>query len=161
VVYTLAHLLRRVGRIVATYNPINTFTKHLLEGVHNFTAAAHVVKAMLVNSPAPLATNVLKADLTEIAAGNGYTAGGNTLSTSTGAVTNSANKASVTADVTITATGAVGPFRYVVEFNDTPTSPLDPLICYWDYGSSISLANTETFTLDFDQSAGFVQVGSP
>jgi hypothetical protein len=87
---------------VATYNPINTFTKHLLEGVHNFTAAAHVVKAMLVNSPAPLATNVLKADLTEIAAGNGYTAGGNTLSTSTGAVTNSANKASVTADVTIT-----------------------------------------------------------
>jgi hypothetical protein len=119
VVYTLAHLLRRVGRIVATYNPINTFTKHLLEGVHNFTAAAHVVKAMLVNSPAPLATNVLKADLT------------------------------------------VGPFRYVVEFNDTPTTPLDPLICYWDYGSSISLANTETFTEDFDQTNGFVQVGSP
>jgi hypothetical protein len=61
---------------VATYNPINTFTKHLLEGVHNFTTAAHTFKTMLVNSPAPLATNVLKADLTEITPASGYTAGG-------------------------------------------------------------------------------------
>jgi hypothetical protein len=146
---------------VATYNPINTFTKHLLEGVHNFTTAAHTFKTMLVNSPAPLATNVLKADLTEITPASGYTAGGSALATSTGAVTNSANKATVTGDITITAGAAIGPFRYVTLYNDTPTSPLDPLVCWWDYGSNISLANTETFTQDFDQAQGIVQVGSP
>ena len=55
-------------------------------------------------------------------------------------------------DITITATGAVGPFRYAVLYNDTPTSPADPLIGYWDYGSAITLANGETFTVDFGSS---------
>src|SRR5690606_5863711 len=45
--------------------------------------------------------------------------------------------------------GTVGPFRYVVLYNDTPTSPADPLIGFWDYGSDITLQDTETFTTDF------------
>ena len=52
-------------------------------------------------------------------------------------------------DLVLTATGAVGPFRYVVLYNDDPTSPANPLIGWYDYGSSISLANGETFTIDF------------
>ena len=57
-------------------------------------------------------------------------------------------------DIVLTATGAVGPFRYVVIYNDTPTSPADPLIGWYDYGSSISLASGETFTVDFDATNG-------
>ncbi len=53
-------------------------------------------------------------------------------------------------DIVFTASGgAIGPFRYAILYNDTPTSPADPLIGYWDYGSSITLADTETFTVDF------------
>ena len=55
-------------------------------------------------------------------------------------------------DVVWTASGSMGPFRYVVAYNDTPTSPADPLIEYWDYGSSITLASGETFTADFGAS---------
>jgi hypothetical protein len=56
-------------------------------------------------------------------------------------------------DVVVTASGGtVGPFRYVVLYNDTPTSPADPLVGWWDYGSAITLADTETFTVDFGAS---------
>jgi hypothetical protein len=144
---------------MATYNAINSFTSELLKGTWNFSTGVHTIKSMLVNSPAPAATNNVKADLTEIAAGNGYTAGGNALATSVANVSLAQNKASVTADVTITATGAMAAFRYIVIYDDTPTSPADPLQCWYDYGSSVSLANTETFTEDFDQTNGLIAVG--
>lgn len=52
-------------------------------------------------------------------------------------------------DLVLTASGAVGPFRYVYIYDDTPTSPADPLVCYFDYGSSVTLANGETLTISF------------
>jgi hypothetical protein len=56
----------------------------------------------------------------------------------------------VIADKVLTASGgSVGPFRYVVIYNDTPTSPADPPIARYDYGSDITLADGETFTIDF------------
>jgi hypothetical protein len=61
-------------------------------------------------------------------------------------------------DTTFTASGgSVGPFRYVVIYNDTQTSPADALVCYFDYGTSVTLADTETFTLDFDGTNGLFQ----
>lgn len=138
---------------MAAYNKFQQFVEDLVAGVHDFDA--HTFKIMLTNT-APVATNTIKANLTEISAGNGYTAGG-TATTITVSETGGTAKVTGT-DVVFTATGAVGPFRYAVLYNDSPTSPADPLIAWWDYGSSISLANTETFTVDFDGTNGIFQL---
>lgn len=109
-----------------------------------------VLKVMLVNSPAPVATNTVKANLTEITPGNGYPAGGTDI---VGVWTESpAGTGSLAGtDVTWTASGGtIGPFRYVVLYNDTPTTPLaDPVIGWWDYGSNVTLQIGESFVVDF------------
>lgn len=138
---------------MATYNKFDQFTKDLVDGVHDFDA--HTFKVMLTNT-APVATNTVKADLTEISAGSGYTAGGTatTITTST-----SSGTAKVTGtDVVFTSSGTIGPFRYAVLYNDTPISPAKPLIGWWDYGSAISLNSAETLTVDFNASTGILTV---
>lgn len=140
---------------MATYNKFHQFTKDLIDGVHDFDA--HTFKLMLTNS-APVNTNAVKADLTEISAGNGYTAGGAAVTMSTSTSSGTA-KVTVTTDVVFTASGgSIGPFRYAVLYNDSPTSPADPLIAWWDYGSSITLLDQETLTADFDQTNGVLTV---
>ena len=143
---------------MAAFNKFSQFVLDLASGVHQLqTGTTHVLKVMLTNS-APVATNAVKADITEISAGNGYSAGGTTVGTITGSQTSGTFKLVGATDPVFTATGAVGPFRYAVLFNDTPTSPAKPLIGYWDYGSSISLANGETFTVDLDQTNGVLSI---
>ncbi|TXH19353.1 MAG: hypothetical protein E6R03_00675 [Hyphomicrobiaceae bacterium] len=135
---------------MATYNKFNLFTRDLIQKKHDF--ANDTFKVLLTNT-APVATNAVKADLTEISAGNGYTAGGTatslTLSNASGV------EKVVAANVTFTASGGtIGPFRYAVWYNDTQTSPADPLIGWADYGSSITLNSTETFTWTPDATNG-------
>lgn len=133
----------------------NAFTEHVAEKVHNLGADS--LKIMLTNT-APVATNSVKADLTEIAAGNGYTAGGTAASITSSAQTSGTYKL-VLADVIFTASGGnIGPFRYTTLYNDTPTSPADPLILFWDYGSSITLLPGETFTWDADPTNGILTI---
>jgi hypothetical protein len=139
---------------MAAYNKFNQFVQDLANKVHNLGSDS--LKVMLTNT-APVATNAVKADITEISAGNGYTAGGNALSTTSSSQTSGTEKL-IVADSVFTATGAVGPFRYAVVYNDTPTSPAKPLIGWFDYGSSISLANGDTFTVDFDNVNGLLQI---
>jgi hypothetical protein len=125
-----------------------TFSEHLAEKVHNLDT--DTIKIALSNTAPNAATNTVFANITEISAGNGYTAGGADVQNAT---SRTGGTTTVTAvDVVFTASGSVGPFRYVVAYNDTPTSPADPLIEYWDYGSSITLASGETFTADFGAS---------
>jgi hypothetical protein len=141
---------------MATFVKIQAFVENLAEKVHNL--GADTLKVMLVNSPAPVATNSVKGDLTEISAGNGYSAGGTATTISSSAQSSGTYKL-VLADVVFTASGgSIGPFRYAVLYNDTPTSPADPLIGFWDYGSSITLAVGESLTVDFDPSAGVLTI---
>lgn len=130
------------------------FVEDRAEKVHNL--GSDTLKVMLCNT-APVNTNSVKANLTEISAGNGYTAGGTAATISSSAQSSGTYKL-VIADVVFTASGGtIGAFRYPVLYNDTPTSPADPLIIFWDYGSSITLADTETFTTDFDATNGVIQ----
>jgi hypothetical protein len=132
---------------MAVFVKFEAFSEHLAEKVHNLDT--DTLRVYLSNTAPNVATHAVKGDLAEITNQNGYTAPVDTQN----ATSRSGGVTSVTGvDVVITASGAVGPFRYVVLYNDTPTSPADPLIGYWDYGSSISLANGETFTVDFGSS---------
>lgn len=139
---------------MATFNKIQDYVEQVNKAVHNWSS--HTFKAMLTNS-APVATNTIAANLTDISAGNGYSAGGMTLDTVTLSETTGTAKVTI-ADEVLTASGTIGPFRYIAIYNDTATSPADALVCWYDYGSSISLANGETFTIDFDATNGLWQM---
>ena len=128
---------------MATFNKFQDFSEQLTIGTHDFDA--NVFKVMLTNV-APVATNTVKANLTEISAGNGYTAGGTattiTVAEATGTTTVSGTQVIFTA-----AGGTMATFQYVVLYNDTATNK--NLVGWWDYGSAVSLADTETFTVKF------------
>ena len=122
----------------------------LAEKIHNL--GSDVLKVALTNTAPTAATDTGLASITQISGAYGYTTGGTTSTISSSAQTSGTYKL-VLADVTFTASGgAMGPFRYAVLYNDTAAS--DQLIAYWDYGSSITLADTETFTVDFSSSTG-------
>lgn len=140
---------------MATFNKFNQFVEDLAEKVHNL--GADTLKVGLTNS-APLATNTVWANITEITAGNGYTAGGTATTISSSAQTSGTYKLVIT-DVTFTASGgSIGPFRYVVLYNDTPTSPADPLIGYYDYGTNVTITDGNSFTTDFSAANGVIQI---
>ena len=138
---------------MATFNKFYSFTEAVAEKVHNL--GSDTLKVMLTNT-APVATNTVKANLTEISAGNGYTAGGATPSITSSAQTTGAYKL-VLGDVSWTASGGtVGPFRSTVLYNSTATN--SELIGWHDYGSSITLAIGETFTWDADPTNGILTI---
>jgi len=138
---------------MATFNKFNQFVQDLANKVHNLNADA--IKVMLSNT-VPLATNSVKANITEITAQNGYPAGGTQATFSSGAQTSGIYKL-VLNDVTFTASGGLfGPFQYVVVYNDTPTSPADPLIGWYDYGAAITITSGNSFTVDLDQTNGIL-----
>jgi hypothetical protein len=132
---------------MATFNKFNAFVEHVAEKVHNLGADQLVVA---LTNTIPVAGNSVLADITEIAYTN---LSSRNVTTSSSSQTSGTYKL-VCNDLVLTASGAVATFRYVVLYNDTPTSPADPLIGWYDYGSAVTLANTETFTVDFDGTGG-------
>jgi hypothetical protein len=136
---------------MATFNKFNQFVEDLAKKVHNLNT--DTIKVALTNT-APAAGNAIFSDITEITAQNGYAAGGSAASFSSGAQSSGTYKL-VLSDVTFTASGgSFGPFRYVVLYNATPTSPLKPLIGYYDYGTGITVTTGNSFTVDLDQANG-------
>lgn len=128
---------------MAAFSKFDQFVTDLGLKVHNLDT--DTLKVMLTNT-APSASNTVKANITEISAGNGYTAGG---VDAQGVWSGTSGIATLTCtNVVITASGgSIGPFRYAVLYNDTQTSPSKPLIGFWDNGSSITLNDTESVTI--------------
>lgn len=134
---------------MASFVKFEIFSEDLAKGHHDFTATTgHEIRVMLTNTAPLVATHVVKTDLTDLATAGGYTAGG--ADTQNGFSRTGGVSTITGVDVVWTGTGAgFGPFRYAVLYNQTQTTPLDPLIGYWDYGSAITVLDTETFTADF------------
>lgn len=136
---------------MAAYNKFETFVEHLMNKVHDLFGAggssADVLKVYLSNTTPDAATHAVKADLAEITAQNGYPSGGATFANQNG--TRSGGTVTVVGDqIVFTASGgSFGPWRYAVLYNDTPTSPADPLLGWWDYGSSVTTLDGETVTI--------------
>lgn len=137
---------------MATFNKFDSFVEAIAEGVHNLGTGQ--LKVALSNS-APSAANTVLADITEISYTNLST---RNITTSSSAQSAGLYKLVLTDLVLTSSGGSTGPFRYVIIYNDTPTSPVDPLIGWYDYGSSITLASGETLTLDFDASNGLLNL---
>lgn len=134
---------------MATYNKFEQFVEDLGSKVHNLAAAGDTLMVYATNTAPSASADAVKADLATATEQNGYAAADmqQDFSQTGGTGTLTAT------DVVWTATGAgFGPIRYVPFYNDTPTSPADPLIGWWDYGSSVSPAAGETFTVDFGAS---------
>lgn len=133
---------------MAAFVKFQDFVEQLGLAKHNLNTDAHLV---MLTSLAPVATNTVKVDLTEIAAGNGYTAGGidtlNTWAEVTGTGTLTGTKA-----VWTCVTAPMASFRYVTIYNDTQTVPAKPLIGFWDYGAALILQVGETFSVKFNNS---------
>ncbi len=133
---------------MAAFNKFQDFTEQLSRGVHDFDA--HTFKVALTNT-LPVNTQVSLDTVTNHpapAAANGYTAGGTATTISISETTGTTTVSGTQVVFTATA-GGIGPFRYAILYNDTATSPADALIGWWDYASSITLADTETFTVKF------------
>lgn len=140
----------------STLTLFQDFKEQLAKGKHDLSS--HSLKALLTNTGPNASSNTVKADITEISAANGYPSGGMDLDSETLTETGGVAKLTIADEVLTASGGSVGPFRYVVLYNDSQTSPADPLIGYYDYGSSITLADGESLTLDFDGTNGVLTI---
>ena len=142
---------------IQPFNKFNSFVEAVCEKAHNL--GSDVLKVMLTNTLPNVSTSVKYADIssTELANGAGYTTGGIAPTITSSAQTGGIYKL-VLADAVWTASASMGPFRYAVLYNNTDTVTPKGLIGFWDNGSSVTLANTETFTVDYDPTTGVLQL---
>jgi hypothetical protein len=130
---------------MAVFNKFNAWAENMVEGA-NLGTDTFVVA---LTNTLPTAANSVLADITQISYTN---LSARTLTTASS--TQSGGTYSLTFnDLTLTASGAVATFRYVVIYDDTVTSPADPLVGWYDYGSAITMASAETLLIDFTGAA--------
>jgi hypothetical protein len=144
---------------MATFTEINDFLENLAEAMLTDTdvftiALSNTAPASETSNPTADGNGVL-ANVTQIA----YTFCSSRVITTTSSSQTGGTYKLVLQDITLSASGgAVGPFQYVYVYDETPTSPADPLICVYDYGSSITLNDGEDLAIDFDDANGLFQI---
>ncbi len=132
---------------MAAYNKIQQFPEDLAHGVHDFSAD-NLEVALTNAANAPVATNEIEANLTTITPYTNLST--RVIVTSTSGHTTGTYDL-VLNDLTLTASGgAVAGFRYIIVFNQDSVAPTDALICWFDYGSDLVLADGESLTIDFE-----------
>jgi hypothetical protein len=136
---------------MAAWNKFFCFVEDVAEKKHNLASDTLTV-ALTAAANAPVATNTVLANLTQIS----YTNCSTRAITISSSGQTSGTYTLVLADLTLTASGAVGPFRYAVIYNDTATN--DELIGWYDYGLEATLASGETFIIDFSAVTGVLQL---
>lgn len=129
---------------MATYNKFSSWVDYMVEGAN--LSSDQIVVAL--TNTLPVNTNSILTDITQITYTNLSSRNVTTISSSQ----TSGTYRLVLADLTLTASGSVGPFRYVVIYDDTVAN--DPLICWYDYGSAVTMASGDTFLVDFDGTNG-------
>lgn len=136
---------------MASFNKIADFVEHVAEGVHNLGSDTLTI-ALSNTAPGSESTpptgdgDGVLANVTEVS----YTNCSSRVLTVSSSAQTSGTYALVQSDLVLTASsGSVGPFQYIYEYNDTPTSPADPLLGYHDYGSALTLNDGESLTLDY------------
>jgi hypothetical protein len=138
---------------VVAFVKFHQFNQDIGRGVHNLHT--DVLKVALTNTAPTASSGATISDITQIS-GGGYAV--QTVANSSYAQTGGVGKLAGD-DVTFTASGGtMGPFRYAVLYNDTPTSPADPLIGYWDRGASLTLQDGESFTQDFSDNTALISI---
>lgn len=146
---------------MATFNKLNGFVEHLAEGTHNLgsnqlaVALSNTAPGSESTPPTGATTACILANVTQVAYTN---LSSRNITTTSSAQSSGTYKLTLT-DLVLTSTGgSTGPFRYVYIYNDTATSPADALLGYYDYGSSITLADGETLTINFDDANGVLTI---
>jgi len=133
---------------MATLTKFHCFVENLAEKVHNL--GSDQLALALTNTAPTVSTNTILGNITQIAYTNLASNPTSRNITVASSSQTGGTYSLVAQDQTLTATGgAVGPFRYIVVFNDTQTSPVDPLIGYYDYGSALTLNDGESLTIDY------------
>jgi hypothetical protein len=144
---------------MATFNKVNDFVEN---AVHNMDLESdQIVVALSNTAPASESSdpsadgNGILGNVTEVAYTN---LSSRNVTTSSSSQTSGTYKL-VLADITLTSSGgSTGPFRYVYIYNDTVATPADPLIGYYDYGSSLTLNDGDSLTVDFSAANGVLQI---
>ncbi len=139
---------------MAAFNKFNIFVEDLCNKVHDLFGSGggiDAIKVYLSNTAPDAALDAIKTDLAEITNQNGYTAPVSV--TPVGSRSGGGIWVAQGTKVVITASGGtVGPFQYVVLYNDTPSAPVDPLIGWWDRLAPLTLQDGESFSIKFNNS---------